>query len=132
MMNRKIREAILDIMAETPNISKEEVIELIKSYEGSIDIKKLVEKEYKAKASRLMTTFRDERGIRDIFSIKDDEDLSTYINIARTKELEDLKKVKKRLEGNIRGNRVSLIKVEERITLVSGQQSLYDVASGGE
>jgi hypothetical protein len=131
-MNRKIREAILDIMAETPNISKEEVIELIKSYEGSIDIKKLVEKEYKAKASRLMTTFRDERGVRDIFSIKDDEDLSTYINIARTKELEDLKKVKKRLEGNIRGNRVSLIKVEERITLVSGQQSLYDVASGGK
>lgn len=132
MMNRKIREAILDIMAETPNISKEEVIELIKSYEGSIDIKKLVEKEYKAKASRLMTTFRDERGVRDIFSIKDDEDLSTYINIARTKELEDLKKVKKRLEGNIRGNRVSLIKVEERITLVSGQQSLYDMASGGK
>ena len=132
MMNRKIREAILDIMAETPNISKEEVIELIKSYEGSIDIKKLVEKEYKAKASRLMTTFRDERGVRDIFSIKDDEDLSTYINIARTKELEDLKKVKKRLEGNIRGNRVSLIKVEERITLVSGQQSLYNLASGGE
>ena len=132
MMNRKIREAILDIMAETPNISKEEVIELIKSYEGSIDIKKLVEKEYKAKASRLMTTFRDERGVRDIFSIKNDEDLSTYINIARTKELEDLKKVKKRLEGNIRGNRVSLIKVEERITLVSGQQSLYNLASGGE
>ena len=132
MMNRKIREAILDIMAETPNIGKEEVIELIKSYEGSIDIKKLVEKEYKAKASRLMTTFRDERGVRDIFSIKDDEDLSTYINIARTKELEDLKKVKKRLEGNIRGNRVSLIKVEERITLVSGQQSLYNLASGGE
>ena len=132
MMNRKIREAILDIMAETPNISKEEVIELIKSYEGSIDIKKLVEKEYKAKASRLMTTFRDERGVRDIFSIKDDEDLSTYINIARTKELEDLKKVKKRLEGNIRGNRVSLIKVEERITLVSGQQSLYNLASSGE
>ena len=132
MMNRKIREAILDIMAETPNISKAEVIELLKSYEGSIDIKKLVEKEYKAKASRLMTTFRDERGVRDIFSIKDDEDLSTYINIARTKELEDLKKVKKRLEGNIRGNRVSLIKVEERITLVSGQQSLYNLASGGE
>ena len=61
MMNKKIREAILDIMAETPHISKEEVIELIKSYEGSIDIKKLVEKEYKAKASRLMTTFRDDR-----------------------------------------------------------------------
>ena len=78
------------------------------------------------------TTFRDERGVRDIFSIKDDEDLSTYINVARTKELEDLKKVKKRLEGNIRGNRVSLIKVEERITLVSGQQSLYNLASGGE
>lgn len=132
MMNRKIREAILDIMADNPNIGKEEVIELIKSYEGSIDIKKLVEKEYKAKASRLMTTFRDERGVRDIFSIKDDEDLSTYINVARTKELEDLKKVKKRLEGNIRGNRVSLIKVEERITLVSGQQSLYNLASGGE
>ena len=131
-MNRKIREAILDIMADNPNIGKEEVIELIKSYEGSIDIKKLVEKEYKAKASRLMTTFRDERGVRDIFSIKNDEDLSTYINIARTKELEDLKKVKKRLEGNIRGNRVSLIKVEERITLVSGQQSLYNLASSGE
>jgi hypothetical protein len=131
-MNKKIKEAILDIMEDNPNIGKEEVIELIKTYDDSISIEKLIEKEYKAKATRLMSSFKDERGIRDIFSIRDDEDLSTYINIARSKELEDLNKVKKRLEGNIRGNRVSLWKVEERINLVSGQQTLYEIASAGE
>lgn len=128
-MNKKVKEAILDIMADTPNIEKSEVIELIKTYDDAIDIERLIDKEYKAKATRLMATFKDEKGIRDIFTIKNNEDLSEYININRSKELEDLDKVKVRLVSNIQGNQRSLDKVKTRMILVEGQQTVFDLAT---
>lgn len=128
-MNKKVKEAILDIMAERPNIEKEEVIELIKTYDDAIDVEALIEKEYKARATRLMTTFKDEKGIRDVFTIKNNEDLSEYINVARSKEVEDLKKVEARLVGNIQGNQRSLEKVTTRLFLVENQLTINDLAT---
>lgn len=128
-MNKKVREAILNIMADTPNINKEEVIELVKTYDDTVDIERLIDREYKAKATRLMATFRDEHGVRDVFTIKNNEDLSEYVNITRSKEIEDLTKVKNRLESNIRGNSISLLKVETRLMLVENQQTVFDLAT---
>lgn len=126
-MNKKVKEAILDIMADTPNISKGEVVELIKKYDDAIDVNRLIEKELSTRATRLMATFKDERGIRDIFTITNNEDSSEYVNITRSRELEDLAKVQKRLEGNIKGNSVSLEKVKSRIFLIKNQLSVFDV-----
>lgn len=131
-MNKKVKEAILDIMHERPNIEKEEVIELIKIYDDAIDVEALIDKEYKARATRLMATFKDEKGIRDVFTIKNNDDLSEYVNIARSKELQDLSKVRIRLVGNIEGNQKSLKKVEARIILVEGQQTVFDIAANDE
>jgi len=129
-MNKKVRQAILDIMVETPNISKEEVIELIRKYDDAPDVQNLIDKEYKTKAGRIMSTFKDEKGVRDVFAIKNNADLSEYVDITRSKEIEDLKKVKRRLQGNITGNTASLRKVETKMILVGNQQTVFEVKEG--
>lgn len=127
-MNKKVKEAILDIMADAPNISKDEVIELIKTYDDVLDIQALVNKEYKAKATRLMATFRDDKGVRDVFTIKNENDLAEYVDVTRSNKVNDLMKVKATLVKNIRGNTISLEKIETRLVLVGGQQSIFDLA----
>lgn len=128
-MNKKVKEALLDIMADRPNVVKEEVIELIKTYDDAIDVEALMNKEYSARATRLMTTFRDEKGVRDVFTIKNNEDASEFVNISRSKEIDDLYKVKDRLDSNIKGNQKSFYKVERRLFLLENQISMADLNS---
>jgi len=66
----------------------------------------------------LISSFKDETGVRDIFVITNNDLMTEYINVSRSNEVESLNKVKTRLENNINGNKRSLKKVENRLFLL--------------
>jgi len=127
-MNKKVKEVLHDIMADTQNISQKKVIDLLKTYDDRPNEKELIEKEYKARASRLMASFKDKKNLREVYTIKNNKDASEYINISRSREVDDLTKVRNRLEKNMNGNARSLRKVETRLYFVKNQVTLEDIA----
>lgn len=81
-MDRKVRERIHEEMRKTGNLSKEYVVELMKIYDEKPNIDKLVEQYYKSKADRIISSFKDENGIRDCFAVKDSQNRTKYIDIS--------------------------------------------------
>jgi len=129
MMDRKIKEAIWNIMENEANLEQEFVIDLLKQYDPVLDVENLKEKEYKRMSNSLISSYRDEIGVRDVFVITNDNDMTAYINVARSKGIDDLKQVKNRLENNVKGNQKSLSKVEGRLFLIENQISIADLKS---
>lgn len=128
-MDLKIKEKIITIMQDESNIEQEFVIELLKEYAPNLDIENLKEREYKQMANRVISSFKDETGIRDMFVIKNDEDMTEYLNVSKSKEIDDLKKVRYRLDRNIKGNQKSLDKVNRRLFLLENQISIADISA---
>ena len=128
-MDKKLRYALMDIMENEENLEQEFVIDLIKKRAPLIDVDALKEKEYKRMANSLISSFKDEKGIRDVFVIKNDEDMTAYINVARSKEIDNLNKVRDRLDSNVKGNQKSLDKVTRRLFLLENQISVADISN---
>lgn len=126
-MDFKIKEKIIAIMQDESNIEQEFVIELLKSYAPNLDVENLKEREYKQMANRVISSFKDETGIRDMFVIKNGEDMTEYLNVSKSKEIDDLKKVSYRLDRNIKGNQKSLDKVNRRLFLLENQMTIADL-----
>lgn len=126
-MDKKLKYAIMDIMENESNLEQEFVIDLIKKIAPILDVEALKEKEYKRMANSLICSFRDEKGIRDVFVIKNNEDMTAYINVAKSKEIDDLYKVRNRLDSNIKGNQKSFEKVKSRLFLLENQMSIADL-----
>lgn len=127
-MDKKLRYALMDIMENEENLEQEFVIDLIKKRAPLIDVDVLKEKEYKRMANSLISSFKDEKGIRDVFVIKNDEDMTAYINVARSKEIDNLNKVRERLDSNVKGNQKSLDKVTRRLFLLENQVTIAEIA----
>lgn len=127
-MDKKLRYALMDIMENEENLEQEFVIDLIKKRAPLIDVDALKEKEYKRMANSLISSFKDEKGIRDVFVIKNDEDMTAYINVARSKEIDNLNKVRDRLDSNVKGNQKSLDKVTRRLFLLENQVTIAEIA----
>lgn len=127
-MDKKLRYALMDIMENEENLEQEFVIDLIKKRAPLIDVDVLKEKEYKRMANSLISSFKDEKGIRDVFVIKNDEDMTAYINVARSKEIDNLNKVRDRLDSNVKGNQKSLDKVTRRLFLLENQVTIAEMA----
>ena len=127
-MDKRIKHAIMDIMQNENNLEQEFVIDLLKKMTPKLDVENLKEKEYKRMANSLICSFKDETGVRDIFVITNNDLMTEYINVSRSKEVEDLNKVRTRLENNINGNKKSLKKVESRLFLIENQMSIADIA----
>lgn len=127
-MDKKLRYALMDIMENEENLEQEFVIDLIKKRAPLIDVDALKEKEYKRMANSLISSFKDEKGIRDVFVIKNDEDMTAYINVARSKEIDNLNKVRDRLDSNVKGNQKSLDKVTRRLFLLENQVTIAEMA----
>lgn len=117
----------MEIMESEENLEQEFVIDLIRERAPLLDVEALKEKEYKKMANQLISSFKDEKGIRDVFVITNNEDMTAYVNIARTKEIEDLKKVENRLVKNVEGNQKSLNKVSGRLFLLENQITVADL-----
>ncbi|HCX62539.1 MAG TPA: hypothetical protein DHU59_08890 [Clostridiales bacterium] len=127
-MDKRIKEAIFSIMEVESNLEQDFVVDLVKKYVPELDVESLKEREYKTMANRLISSLKDEKGIRDVFVINNDYDMPEYLNVARSKEIDDLKKVRNRLKGNVEGNQKSLSKVEDRLYLLENQISISDIS----
>ena len=129
-MDKKIKDAIMNLMESESNLEQDFVIDLIKKYAPLLDTESIVNKEYKKMANQLISSFKDEKGIRDIFVITGDDDMTEYINVARSKQIKDLAKVRNRLKNNVEGNQKSLNKVLNRLFLLDNQMSISDLKAG--
>lgn len=110
-MDRKVRKKIHDEMKRTGRQDKEYVVELIKTLDERPDISKLIEQNYKAKADRIIASFKDENGIRDCFAIKNNENKTIYVDISKPKlltisEIEEIE----RKQNNQKKNKEEVIK----------------------
>lgn len=110
-MDRKVRERIHDEMRKNGNLSKEYVVQLVKIYDEKPDSERLVEQYYKSKADRVISSFKDENGIRDCFAIKDSQNRTKYIDISKPMLL-----TKSEIES-VRDKQIKLKKNKEEMIL---------------
>lgn len=110
-MDRKVRERIHEEMRKNGNLSKEYVVQLVKIYDEKPNSDKLVEQYYKSKADRIISSFKDENGIRDCFAIKDNQNKTKYIDISKPILL-----TKSEIES-VRDKQIKLKKNKEEIIL---------------
>lgn len=82
-MDIKVRNKIFEEIKKKGKLDKDYVVKLIKTYDDLPDINKLVEQHFKKKADRLMSSFKDENGIRDCFAIKDSKNNTKYVDISK-------------------------------------------------
>jgi hypothetical protein len=115
-------------MEDEANLEQEFVVDLIKQLAPALDVENLKEAKYKTMANGIIRQLKDETGIRDIFVINNEEDFTEYVNVSKSKKIDDLKKVQARLENNINGNTKSLEKVKSRLFLLENQMSISDLS----
>lgn len=127
-MDRKVTLKIHDEIRNSGNLDKEYVVELIKKLDDVPDVQRLIEQHYKSKADRIVSSFKDENGLRDCFAIRDSQNRTKYIDISRpdllTKsEIEEVevrqKKLKKKKEE-------VLLKVRMACQVKDGQIKMED------
>lgn len=127
-MDRKVRETIHNEMKRTGRQDKEYVVELIKSLDERPDVSKLIEQNYKAKADRIISSFKDENGIRDCFAIRNNENKTIYVDISKPElltmsEIEEIE----RKQNNQRKSKEEVIrKVRISKKVLEGQIQIQD------
>ena len=110
-MDRRVRQKIHDEMKKSGRQDKEYVVDLIKALDERPDVSKLIEQNYKAKADRIIASFKDENGIRDCFAIKNNENKTIYVDISKPElltmsEIEEIE----RKQNNQKKNKEEIIK----------------------
>ncbi|MFT8313212.1 MAG: hypothetical protein ABF633_03035 [Clostridium sp.] len=128
LFDKKVKEIINRKMeALGGEITQEDILKIIRPYlKSEIDKNKLVLSYEKTIANRLMTSFKDDKGIRDCFVVRKKSD-SKYVNIGLSKNIEDLKAINKKLADNIQGLKISQIKVYKQQRKLEGQISIKDI-----
>ena len=120
-MDRKVRETIHNEMKRTGRQDKEYVVELIKSLDERPDVSK-------AKADRIISSFKDENGIRDCFAIRNNENKTIYVDISKPElltmsEIEEIE----RKQNNQRKSKEEVIrKVRISKKVLEGQIQIED------
>lgn len=110
-------------MESKPHIGMDELVEIVKEYAPKPDTDKLINQEYRRMAQRIMSGYKDEKGVRDCFSVKADNG-NEYVNVSRTTEKADLQKVRQQLSKKYRGLNKSLRKIDVREQILDGQLSM--------
>lgn len=132
LFDKKVKQNIYKKMEELGGeITQNDILEIIKPYlKSEIDIDKLVSSWEKSVANRLMTNFKDERGIRDCFVVRDKTN-SKYVNVNLSKNIKDLKKINDKLAHSIEGLKASQTKVYVQQRKLEGQLSIDDLTGNG-
>lgn len=130
-LDKRIKERINSVMESKPHIGMEELIGIVKEYAPKPDLQKLEEQEYRRIAQRIMSGYKDEKGVRDCFSVKANEG-NEYVNVSRTTKKSDLQKVRQQLSKKYRGLNKSLRKIDIREQILEGQLSIEDVKTEQE
>lgn len=110
-MDRKVKLKIHDKIRNSGRMDKEYVISQVVIYADKPDIQKLERQYYGAIADRIISSFKDENGIRDCFAIKDNQNKTKYIDISKPTLL-----TKSEIEA-VRNKQMKLKKNKEEIIL---------------
>ena len=127
-MDRKVTLRIHEEIRNSGNLDKEYVVELVKALDDRPDVQKLVEQHYKSKADRIISSFKDQNGIRDCFAIRNSQNKTKYIDISRpdllTKsEIEEVEEKQKKLKKK---KEEVLLKIRMANKVKSGQLKMED------
>lgn len=123
-MNVKVKERIFEEISNKGDLTKEYVVELIKTYDDRPEINKLIDQYYSAKANRIMSSFKDEYGVRECFAIKQNNDLTKYVSVSNSKSLIDIAKIESQLSKKQKGIGKSLKKAKARKQVLEGQLTI--------
>lgn len=110
-MDRKVKLKIHDEIRNSGRMDKDYVISQVKIYADKPDAQKLERQYYGAIADRIISSFKDENGIRDCFAIKDKQNKTKYIDISKPTLL-----TKSEIEL-VRNKQIKLKKNKEEIIL---------------
>lgn len=127
-MDRKVTLRIHEEIKNSGNLDKEYVVELVRALDDRPDVQKLVEQHYKSKADRIISSFKDQNGIRDCFAIRNSQNKTKYIDISRpdllTKsEIEEVEEKQKKLKKK---KEEVLLKIRMANKVKSGQLKMED------
>lgn len=82
-MDNRVRTTIHDEMRKSGKMDKDYIVTLVKELDEKPDVEKLIEQHYKSKADRIISSFKDENGIRDCFAVRDNQNRTKYIDISK-------------------------------------------------
>lgn len=125
-MDKRIKEAIKDVLRERPGISTEEAVEIVKIYAEKPDPVKLEEQYYRRQANRILASFRDDSNVRECFNIRTEDGERLYINVPTTTNKAQLERAKKTLAAKYRGLNKSIKKVQRRELELAGQMTMFN------
>ena len=125
-MDRRIKDAIKDVLRDRPGISTDEAVEIVKLYAPKPDPVKLEEQYYRRQANSILASFRDKSNVRDCFNIRTNDGERLYINVPTTTDKQQLKAAKDTLAAKYRGLNKSLKKVQRRELELAGQMTMFD------
>lgn len=127
-MDKKVTLKIHDEIRNSGNLDKEYVVELVKQLDERPDVQRLVEQHYKSKADRIISSFKDENGIRDCFAIRDSQNRTRYIDISKPNLLtkSQIEEVKSKQEKLKKKKEEVLLKVNMACQVKTGQIKIED------
>lgn len=125
-MDRKVKETIYKEIHDKGEIEQDHIIGLLKIYDDKPDVNRLVESYYKAKANRIISSFKDDNHVRDCFAVKEGNK-TTYVNISTTKKVYYIKDIAGSLKKQIDGRRKSMKKATTRVKILEGQIDIGDI-----
>ncbi len=115
ILEKKAKEKILEQMEYLDEINSDTVADLIIPH-MSFDVKKAIRQQAKRQANQLIAKKKGQDGSRSWFACKD-----KYVNIEKTKSMEDLNIIEDSLAKKYVGLNKSKKKVEKQKELLSGQ-----------
>lgn len=118
----KARKMIKQKMYEMAEIETEKVMDVIRPH-FLFSAAAAEERELRRTAQQMMSSMRDEKGIRTVFNCKVDG-VSKYVNIDESKNMMALRSVEGQLSTKLNGLKASSDKASKRRMEVEGQLSL--------
>ena len=108
---------MIDEFSSTADVPEEKIIQKLKDNGIEFDKEGAEKQWWKRQASSFMASFRDQKGIRDIFAVKDADGKTVFVHAEKEKQSRPLTKIRQRLDREINGRqatRKKLRRVEDR------------------
>ena len=126
VLSKKAREHIIDQLREKGELTKSEVVEMIRPH-CSFDPIQLQEQTLNRIAAGIIRSIRDENGVRTAFIVRKTD---TVIDIETCKSLPKVRAVEDWLSLQLDGLEMSRNKARNRRLELEGQMNLFNTAIG--
>ncbi len=125
-LDKRVKATIFRMISDSGKLEQDYVVELLEQLDEKPSYDKLRKSYFKAKANRIIASFKDENNIRDCFAVRENQK-TTYINISTTEEIPLVKNVEKKLNNQVIGTNKSLKKTIRRRAVLEGQIAIKEV-----